>query len=290
MTSKAKTRSVEEKRAQAKALHAQLEEQIKGLAESDQWKRFLDFRAAFHGYSLNNFILIWSQHPTATTVAGYSHWQKLGRQVRTGAKSIKIFGYSTKKITEADETTGDETTRVRAYFPILSVFDIDQTDLIEGRTDDSTVTHALTGTDGAGIYDMVAHYLAGRGWTVERGDTGEAFGYTRTDGSKTVRISDSAEPAQAAKTIIHEAAHVLLHADLEAGEYVAHRGAYEAEAESVAYVIAAMFGLDTSSYSVGYVAGWAHGDLDVIRSTAANVLRAVDVLTEHLGAEQLVAA
>jgi hypothetical protein len=67
---------------------------------------------------------------------------------------------------------------------------------------------------------------------------------------------------------------------------VAHRGVKETEAESVAYVMAGMLGLDTSAYSVGYVAGWAKADIETVKVTAANVLRAVHELAEALDTDE----
>lgn len=282
MTTKKTTRSVEERRAAAEQLHERLVDQVASLADSDQWQRFLTFTAAFHSYSLNNTMLIWSQHPTASRVAGYRQWEKLGRHVRRGEKAIKIFGFATKRTTETDETSGEDAEKVRTYFPILSVFDIDQTELNEGTTDDSAIAHLLTGADEHGIYARAAEFVTRRGWAVETGDTGRANGYTRTDGSKVIRISDTLEPAQRAKTMLHEAAHAILHSEESHEEYVEHRGVKETEAESVAYVMAAVLGLDTSDYSVGYVAGWASADVALIRSTAANVLKTVQIMADEL--------
>jgi len=282
MATKKTTRSIEERRAAAEQLHERLVDQVASLADSGQWQRFLNFTAAFHSYSLNNTMLIWSQHPTATRVAGYRQWEKLGRHVRRGEKAIKIFGYATKKITETDDSTGEDAEKVRAYFPILSVFDIDQTDLDEGREDDSAIAQLLTGADQHGIFDRTLEFITRRGWTVELGDTAPANGYTRSDGSKVIRVSDTLEPAQRAKTMLHEAAHALLHGEESHEEYVAHRGVKETEAESVAFVMAAMLGLDTSAYSVGYVAGWAKADVALIRSTAANVLKTIQVMAAEL--------
>lgn len=90
--------------------------------------------------------------------------------------------------------------------------------------------------------------------------------------------------AQAAKTILHEAAHVLLHAEEGHAEYVAHRGVKECEAESVAYVVAGIHGLDTAAYSVGYVAGWTGADAETIQATAGAVLPAAHTLAEALEA------
>lgn len=282
MTSKKNTQSIEERRAAAEQLHERLVDQVASLADSAQWQRFLAFSASFHSYSFNNMMLIWSQHPTASRVAGYRQWEKLGRHVRRGQKAIKIFGFATKRTTEADETTGEDTEKVRSYFPILSVFDIDQTEIDDGSTDDSAIAHLLTGADEHGIYDRATQFVTRRGWSVETGDTGLANGVTHTDGSKVIRISDSLGPAQRAKTMLHEAAHAILHSEESHEEYVEHRGVKETEAESVAYVMAAMLGLDTSGYSVGYVAGWAKADVALIRSTASNVLKTVQIMADEL--------
>lgn len=282
MTAKKNTRTLEERRTQAEQLHSQLADQVASLAESGQWQRFLDFTASFHTYSLNNTLLIWAQRPDASRVAGYRQWENLGRHVRKGEKSVKIFGYSTRKVTEQDEKTGEDKISSRPFFPVLSVFDIGQTELEEGRVDDGAIAHKLTGADEGDIYGRVSAYLRSAGWDVSRGDTGRANGYTTIDGTRRIVIADSLEPAQAAKTALHEAAHAILHAEESATEYVEHRGVKETEAESVAYVMAAMLGLDTSAYSVGYVAGWAKADVEVIRSTVANVLRAVTTLSAAL--------
>ena len=169
----------------------------------------------------------------------------------------------------------------------MSVFDISQTDPIEGVEQIENPAKRLQGTDGTGILEAVTNYLASIGWSISRENiSGEINGYTCTDGSKRVVIDARLSPAQAAKTGLHEAAHVILHSDDKAGEYVAHRGTKEVEAESVAYVAAGMLGMDTSAYSIGYVTGWAGGDLDLIKSTAENVMRAVHILAEILTPEE----
>ncbi|MCH2729115.1 hypothetical protein K3V38_14705, partial [Listeria monocytogenes] len=74
----------------------------------------------------------------------------------------------------------------------------------------------------------------------------------------------------------------ILHAEEDQAEYIEPRGVKETEAESVAYVVAGILGLDTSAYSVGYVAGWSNCDSDTIKATAANVLRAAHTLADAL--------
>lgn len=283
MATKKNTRTPEERKAQAEALHNQLTTQVEALTNTEEWMKFLDFARSFHAYSLNNLMLILAQRPTATACAGFRQWQAKGRQVSKGEKALKIFGYSTKKITVENNETGEEEEKKIARFPILSVFDIDQTEPMEGAEDYSNPTTRLTGDDEAGITATVTSYLESLGWSVEREEIpGETNGYTTTDGSKRVAVDARLSPAQTAKTMIHEAAHVLMHADEDPAEYVTHRGTKETEAESVAYVVAGMLGLDTSAYSVGYVAHWAAADVDLIRSTAGHVLKTVHTIAEAL--------
>lgn len=276
----------EQRRAEAETLQASIVEQVEQLRESEAWSRFLEFAQAFHRYSINNLLLILSQRPDATRVAGYRTWQSVGRQVTKGQRGIRIFGGRDIVTIEQDERTGKETERrMRRFFPV-SVFDVSQTEPIDPSAEDpSAIAHRLTGDDPLGILAAVTDYLTGQGWTVEREPIGgDINGYTTTDGTRRVVVDAALSPAQAAKTALHEAAHVLLHAEEDPAEYVQHRGVKETEAESVAYVVAGVLGLDTSSYSIGYVAGWSEGDVETIKDTAARVLRAAhtlaDVLTE----------
>ncbi|MDJ0005921.1 ArdC-like ssDNA-binding domain-containing protein, partial [Rhodococcus fascians] len=230
--------------------------------------------------------MILAQKPEATQVAGFRAWQQRGRQVRKGQKAIRIYGYSSRIVTETDPDTGDEETRKVPTFPILSVFDHSQTDPIEGHPQPEGIAQLLTGADPDAIYDRVAAIMTGRGWTVIReAIPSSANGYTTTDGSHRIVVDAALEPAAAAKTMIHEAAHAIMHApDLigpEARKDL-HRGRMEVEAESVAYVLAGMLGLDTSAYSVGYIAGWAAGDPEQVTATAKAVLTAVHDLADAL--------
>ncbi|VTR76055.1 ArdC-like ssDNA-binding domain-containing protein [Cellulomonas hominis] len=291
MARKVTTRTTpEQRREQAAALQATIAEKVDVLRADEQWRAFLDVARGFHRYSLNNLILIWSQRPDATQVAGFRQWQARGRQVRKGERAIRIFGYATKKITDDDAGDDEQTQtdengqRVRVWFPLLAVFDLAQTDPVDPDTPDpADLVKHLTGADALGIVDAVTDFLTSRGWSLAREPIrGAANGYTAIDGTNRVVVDADVAPAQAAKTALHEAAHVLLHADLPDREYAEHRGVCETEAESVAYVVAGLLGLDTSAYSIGYVAQWADADVDLIRSTAANVLRAAHALADAI--------
>ena len=263
-------KTAEERRAEADTLHESIGIQLEALTSTEGWARFLKFATGFHNYSLSNLLLILSQRPDASRVAGFRQWQARGRQVRTGERSIRIFGYATKPtntgqdVTGAEEGEGDR----RVYFPTLSVFDVSQTDPIDGQ-EVPELAPRLIGGDDAGIYDAAAEWLTGQGWSIARASTGEANGYTQHS-SRTITIHEQLQPAQAAATMLHEAAHALMHAD--AADYHQHRGIYETEAESVAYIVAGVLGLDTSSKSIGYIAGWTSGDVETVKATAARVL------------------
>ena len=274
--------SIEEKKAQAAALHESIATQVERLRDSDAWTRFLDFAQAFHAYSFNNLVLILTQCPEASQVAGFRKWQGLNRQVRKGETGIRIFGFGTKKITEEDED-GDEVEKRLKRFPILSVFDVSQTDLIDPEQGDpGHLAHDLTGTNDHGVIAALTGYLEGEGWSVTRQNLGgQKKGYTEPQ-ARAVVVCDSLTLEQAAKTFIHEAAHVILGHTDDYAEYVEHRGLMETEAESVAYVVAGLVGFDTAAYSVGYIAGWSGADVELIKGTASRVLRAAHQVAEIL--------
>lgn len=286
MTTKMQRYTADERRVQAEQLHESIADQVAALTDSVQWRRFLDFMGGFHAYSLNNVLLILSQFPAASRVAGFRAWQEKGRQVRKGERGIRIFGYSARKITDESgevELDDDGNPKTRATFPILSVFDIGQTDPIDPDEDEPwNIVNRLDGDDEAGVYATIRAYLEGKGWTVEDDEiSGERNGYTDPEARRVV-IDSRLSPAQRAKTALHEAGHILLGHVEDLADYLEHRGVKECEAESVAYVVAGLLGIDTSAHSVGYVAGWVNGDVEAIRATATNVLQAVHTLAEVL--------
>ncbi|KQV07087.1 ArdC-like ssDNA-binding domain-containing protein [Leifsonia sp. Root112D2] len=280
-TTRAPRKTAEEKKAQAEALHASITDQVDALRNTDQWKRFLGFAQSFHAYSLNNLLLILSQRPDATTVAGFRAWQAKGRQVRKGETGIRIFGYRQQKLIEEDEN-GDDIEKTITRYPILTVFDIEQTDPIEGADDISTLSSPLTGTDDFGIVDTLSNHLTANGWKIEyQSLPGGQSGYTAPE-THLIVIDDQLSAEHTAKTMIHETAHIVLRHIDDMTEHAQHRGLMETEAESVAYIVAGMLGIDTSSYSIGYIAGWSNANTDLIKSTAGRVLKTAHTIAEIL--------
>lgn len=279
-TTKRRTKTPEQRAAETKAIHDTLVAQVETLATSEGWKAYLTMATRFHSYSFGNLMLIMAQYPEATQVAGFRKWQSLGRQVRKGEKSIKILGFAQREPRKEEIESGKykEGQKV-TYFPPVSVFDISQTDVVDeekwttvGGTGKPAMA-SLEGEDEEGMGAALTAFLTGFGWEVREEDLkGGLEGYADPQ-KKVVAFRTGTAPAEKASTLAHEAAHVVDKHTEDMAEYRQHRGRMEAIAESTAYVIGAHFGIDTSSYSVGYVATWTKGDLELLRDTAEAVLR-----------------
>lgn len=277
-------------KAKADALAATLDTATAEMRSSEGWKAMLDTMRLFHRYSMRNLMLIGFQKPDATRVAGFTTWKKLGRQVRRGEKGLQIFGYAQRTFTTTDEDTGEETTYTsRPFFPVVHVFDISQTEPIEGAEDRTKRLELppVVGDDEGGIFDALVEFMASRGWTVEVVDTLPASVHGRAfqDGSQRIEIASGHSPASQAATLIHECAHALMHprTDETAGEpwaQLAH--VREVEAESVAYVVAGGLGLDTSLASVHYITAWASVDTEVVTAVAERVKDTAHLLLDAL--------
>jgi hypothetical protein len=270
----------EKKTASEKISEAQevLGAAVESLVTGEDWARYLETQAKFHKYSANNCLLIAMQCPQATQVAGYNQWRdNFGRQVRKGEKSIKILAPMIFKVKGEDGApilTHDSDGNVvgeqkRIWFKVVSVFDIGQT---EGDPLPSvTMPELLTGEAPNGLWDALAAQVKSQGFTLERGDCGQANGWTCYD-TKTVRVREDVSAAQAVKTLAHELAHVMLHnPEARSARQGVTRDRAEVEAESVAYVVCSVRGLDSSGYTLGYVAHWSEGKAEIVKETAKAV-------------------
>lgn len=252
---------------------------VEGLVNDDAWIAMLEVAAKFHRYSFNNCLLIARQCPGATRVAGYRAWQELGRQVRQGERAIKILAPCTYRDKVTDETT------IRG-FRVASVFDVAQTEE-DPLPPDAAHCVLVEGDAPAGMWDALAAQVADAGYALERGDCSPANGVTLF-GRHLVIIGAGLPCAQAAKTLAHELAHVVMHAPTWTPGGC--QGRIEVEAESVAYVVARACGLDSSGYSAPYVASWAGGDVGALRDAAQRVIRHADAILGAMDTSLVVAA
>jgi antirestriction protein ArdC len=278
------SKTPEQRKAEREALLATLNDKVAALATSGEWLAYLRFLAAFRRYSFNNLMLIAAQCPHATRVAGYRKWQQLGRQVRKGKRAVKVLGYSTKNITKTDPETGEEVEDRLVRYPVLSVFDISQTD---GDPVPADAYQLPTGDGPDGALDRLTAWLTAEGWTLRQLPlAGTCEGYT--DHERRIIVTETnLEPAARLVVLLHEAAHAVLHADVKADEYQTHRGLCETEAESSAYVLANLLGLDLAASSISYIAGWSESNPSVLTDAATNVLRAVNTIAAGLGLDNV---
>jgi len=277
------------------ALHAEIVTGVDALTTSEAWQAMLRTAAKFHHYSLRNQLLIAAQAPHATRVAGFSTWQRLGRQVRKGERAIAILAPRTTTVRAGGETTPDATAgaqtgerggteagvrRVLRGVSVAYVFDVSQT---EGDPLPNLPAGQVTGDVPAGLWDGLAAQITAHGYTLERGDCGTADGYTDPTTHR-VRIAGTDRAATATNTLAHELAHLVCGHVSDLPTYRTCRGRCEIEAESVAYVVTGAYGLDTSASTFGYVAGWAQGHTDQVLAAAENVTRVarttLDTLTD----------
>lgn len=285
-----------------------LEAGIRDVFASDRYKEMLAVMSKFHNYSVNNTILIASQMPDATLVAGFNQWKKdFGRSVLKGARGIRILAPNAYKAQKEEikrdpdtdlpilDVTGKPVKEVveetRIAFKPVTVFDVSQTDgkplpdigvdelngdikdfdkLMNVLRDVSPVPikFAPISTDAKGFYDPT---------------------------TKSITIKEGMSDVQTVKTAIHEITHAKLH-DLDnvkaQGEKPKDLNTKEVEAESVAFAVCQHFGIDTSDYSFGYVASWSKAkdtpelkaSLETIHDTAAELITAIS--EKYLGIEK----
>lgn len=278
-----KTLTPEERKERLRAAHQQLAESVARLMTAEGWQAAMQRRAWMRRYSFRNFMLILQQCPDATDVRSLREWNAAGRRVRKGEHAIRIWAPSIRKQDPAadpgNEANHDGEDQVTVRFILVSVFDVSQTEgepLPRAALSDYC-PELLSGAAPGGLWDALAAQVAAHHFTIERGDCGGPNGRT-TWGTRTVRVRDDVDDAQAAKTLAHELAHIELGHEHRPDS----RRVREVEAESVACIVAAACGLDTLPYSVPYVAGWAR-DLDTATRSAERIYETADAILTRLG-------
>ena len=278
-----------------KEITDRLEQGILGIYESDRYADYLRTMSKFHNYSFNNTILIAMQG--GSLVKGFRQWEKeFERHVKPGEKAIKILApapFTVKKqmekidpdtqqpVVDKDGKTVTEEKEIQIpAFKVVSVFDVSQT---EGKE-----LPDLGITELAGDVEQYKDFFAALERTSPFDISFEALGGSvkgrcNYEESRII-INEGMDELQNIKTAIHEIAHATLHDPGGDTKDRPRRNTREVEAESVAYAVCQHYGLDTSDYSFGYIAGWSSGkelaelkgSLETIRSTAAKLIDTID--------------
>ena len=282
-----------------KEITDRLETGIQELFESERYKAYLTTMSKFHSYSFNNTLLIAMQG--GQLVAGYNKWRDdFHRNVKKGEKAIKILApapfKAKKEVQKLDAQgrpvmgkDGKPVTEVQEIqvpaFKIVSVFDVSQT---EGEPLPSIGVEELTGSvERYGEFFKALEQTSPVPIGFEDIPSGSHGYYHLTE--KRIAIQEGMSELQTLKTAIHEIAHSKLHAidpeapAIEQADRPDSR-TREVQAESVAYAVCQHYGLDTSDYSFGYVAGWSSGkdlkelkaSLETILATAHELITTID--------------
>lgn len=264
-----------------------IEEGVKKVSISANFQKYLRFVASFPGYSFNNLLLILSQKPDATLVAGYRTWQiKYQRQVKKGEKGIMIlrpYGekYEPKKKVlsdnEEEDTQTDNRERKRLRFTTATVFDISQTvgEPLENFNPELKGTSKEIQALFAAFSELVKIEVS---YQSEEEDPNlkRAKGYYLPAADKIV-INRDLEDKHKLKTLIHEYAHSILHKD-----HKKTKKEREIEAEALAYVICEHFKIDTGAYSFNYIAAYAADDLAKLKELLNNIQAKSQALINEL--------
>lgn len=292
----------ENQKDRLKEITDRLEQGILEVFESERYKEYLRVMSKFHHYSFNNTMLIALQKPDASLIAGFSAWKNShGRTVKKGEKGIRIIAPAPFKVKQEMEkldpktnmpligadgkaVTEEKEITIPAY-KVVSVFDVSQT---EGKEIPSIGVDELTGDVSQYEDFFTALKKASPVPIALEHIEGSAHGYYHL-AEKRIAIDDNMSELQTLKTAIHEIAHAKLHdidlnAPKEEKENHPNQRTREVEAESVAYTVCQHYGLDTSDYSFGYVAGWSSGkelselkgSLETIRLAASELIDSID--------------
>lgn len=290
-----------------KEITEKLEQGIKELFDSDRYKEYLTTMSKFHNYSFRNTMLILFQKPDASLIAGYGAWQKnFKRQVKKGERGIKILAPAPYKKTVEEkqfdkngvpmkDKDGNVIVNTREItvpaFKVTTVFDVSQT----AGEEIPMLAKQLTGSiDEYEKFFRVLKEISPVPITLEPIDD-TANGYYHLE-EKRIAIKDKLSEMQTIKTAIHEIAHAKLHAlpdkdkDSVTDDTRPNNRTREVQAESIAYTVCQHFGIDTSDYSFGYIAGWSSGketeelktSLEVIRNTATEFISAIEEKLQEL--------
>ena len=280
-------------------LSRHLKEGIKEFLDSDKYKDYLTKMSQLNNYSNRNLRLILAQNPEARQVASFKQWKEnFDRYVKKGEKALRIFKPMTKiKKDENNQPILDKNGKPETvtFFGLVPVFDVSQT---EGKEmpKAAEVKEQLTDLDYANLYRALMAIAKENDVSVRFEEMENTkHGYYSVPENQIVLRSNEMNKAQIIKTFLHEMAHAELHhADNPQKENLT-RSTAELQAESVAYVVASYYGIDTSEYSFNYLAGWSNdketladleAQLDIVQQEAKSLMVRMDQALEQLRLSQ----
>ncbi|HFI0543503.1 TPA: PBECR4 domain-containing protein, partial [Streptococcus suis] len=282
-------------------LNRHLKDGIKEYLDSDKYKDYLTKMSQLNNYSSRNLRLILAQQPTASQVASFKQWKEtFGRHVKKGEKALRIFvpiTYIKKDENNQPILDKDGKPEIGTTFRLkAAVFDVSQTDGKELPKAVSDVKDQLTDQDYGNLYRTLMTIAKNNHVSVRFEELEESRkGYYDTVNHQIVLNKVGMNKSQLIKTFLHETAHSELHHKDHSQKDQLTRSTAELQAESVAYVVASYYGLDTSNYSFGYLASWSQdkdtlrdleAQLDIVQQEAKSLIERMDKEMEVLRLSQ----
>ena len=250
---------------------------VQTIVDNGEYEKFLKFQKSFRGYSFNNLILIFSQFPDATRVAGKSKWLKLKRELVPGAQKIFIiapiprqYSKKVKKVENGEEIETTETYQYN-YYRYVYVYDISQTTGEEIPLE----SHNINTNEMSNFYQKLKSFSEFP--VYEKDLEGSLKGYYAPT-KKEIVLKKSLSIDDKTAVLLHELAHGLY----DDFEYKTDRNLSEVFVESIAYIVADHFGLDTSLCSFNYITKWAKGDPKVVLDLGSKIQKCANQLIKNI--------
>jgi len=263
-------------RIKFKEYQKRLMEGVKQVLDSGEFQDFLAFTAKFRKYSFANTVLIWSQKPDATYVAGMKTWNSLGRKVKKGSKGIAIFApmIGKKRRNEEEKSKEAEEEKTLVGFRAVYVWDVSQTEgdplpemkmgKIHGDRDGKALLEKILSSSPVPVTFEPLEDKRGAYFLKE----------------KKIIVSMDLNPVEQCKTLFHELAHHLALSTVMKEDFSSEgRSSHEVLAEGAAYMACSSFGIDSSEYSFSYLAAWSQ-DLKKVFSCGEGMKKIATRLVE----------
>ena len=263
---------------QAKQIASNAIEQLRQALEAGHSERLKEYFAAmarFRHYSWHNVMLIVSQKPNATHVAGFHAWHKLGRFVKKGEKSILILAPIIRKNAEKNGEAEPDESLTAVGFRAAYVFDVTQTD---GQP--LPEIGSVNG-DPREYRERLVKFVADQAIALEYSDEIAPARGTSSGGKITLLPGQS--PAEEFATLAHEVAHEMMHRDDRRGS--TSKRLRETEAEAVAFVVCSAIGLETGSAAQDYI-GLYGGDAKLLSESLEYIQRTATQILNAIGADE----
>ena len=288
-------KTLQEKKEESKNTLEMLEKGVKEVFTSNKFREYLDTMSKFHNYSVKNILWLQIQNPNSSRVAGMKTWNKVGRKVNKGEKSLKVLApQKHKKLVEMDkldpktgkqclDKNGNQVREKQTVewisYRAVPVFDIAQTNGKELPT----LIEELQGNVNNYQY-MKASLIEVAKVPVTFENIKDSKGYYHLTENR-IAVKDGMSEQHTIKTLVHEITHSRLHSiDKQKNiKDITENNTKEIEAESVAYVVSNHFGINTSEYSFGYVASWSNGkELKELEKSLGNIQKEANSLISEI--------